>query len=114
MLDSLAKRLKQLRVQSQYTQAYVADRLNISREAYSFYENGRRQPSVEMLLILADFYGVSVDYILGRTGNSFPFHKIPEEFNQLMMMYSALSLQDQKLVLRIIKHQYELLKKRRR
>lgn len=63
----LAKRLRQLRKATGANQAEIAELLSISREAYSMYETHRRQPNNEMLRILADHYGVSVDYMLGRT-----------------------------------------------
>lgn len=63
----LAKRLRQLRKATGANQAEIAALLGISREAYSMYETSRRQPGNEMLRTLADHYGVSVDYMLGRT-----------------------------------------------
>lgn len=48
-------------------QTEIAELLNTSQTVYSRYERGYRTIPVEHLLILADFYGVSVDYLLGRT-----------------------------------------------
>jgi transcriptional regulator with XRE-family HTH domain len=48
-------------------QSQVAELLHTSQTVYSRYERGSRTIPVEHLMILADFYGVSVDYILGRT-----------------------------------------------
>lgn len=48
-------------------QTRVAELLHTSQTVYSRYERGYQTIPVEHLLILADFYGVSVDYILGRT-----------------------------------------------
>lgn len=42
---------------------------NISRIAYYRYENGDRSPTCEVLIALADFFGVSIDYLVGRTDN---------------------------------------------
>ena len=50
-------------------QSQIASILFTSQTVYSRYERGARTIPVEHLLILADFYGVSVDYILGRTNN---------------------------------------------
>ncbi|MGD6847257.1 helix-turn-helix domain-containing protein [Rossellomorea aquimaris] len=61
----LTKRLKNLRGKT--TQEEVAGRIGISRARYSHYENGRSEPDTETLNKLADFYDVSVDYLLGRT-----------------------------------------------
>jgi HTH-type transcriptional regulator, competence development regulator len=61
----LTKRLKNLRGKT--TQEDVAGRIGISRARYSHYENGRSEPDTETLNKLADYYDVSVDYLLGRT-----------------------------------------------
>lgn len=45
----------------------MAEILHISRQSYNFYENGQREPKIDMLLKMADYFGVSVDYLLGRS-----------------------------------------------
>lgn len=47
-------------------QADVAEKIGISKQAYGLYETDKRQASYETLCKLADFFGVSVDYLLGR------------------------------------------------
>ena len=64
---SVKLRLKELRKSRKITQAAVAEGVNCSAAAYSRYENGTRQPSLDMVLKLADFFGVSLDYLFGRT-----------------------------------------------
>lgn len=61
------QRLKDLRDDMDMNQTQVAELLQTSQTVYSRYERGYRTIPVEHLLILADFYKVSVDYILGRT-----------------------------------------------
>ena len=61
------ERIKALRVDKDLSQKELADILNVTRSAYSNYENGIREVPVEILSRLADFYGTSVDYIIGRT-----------------------------------------------
>ena len=61
------QRLKDLREDMDLSQARIAELLHTSQTVYSRYERGFRTIPVEHLLILADFYGVSVDYLLGRT-----------------------------------------------
>lgn len=58
--------LHQIRIKSKKTQSDVADYLGISYQAYAHYEKGRRQPSPEQLALLADYFNVNVDDILGR------------------------------------------------
>lgn len=61
------QRLRDLREDRDLNQTEVARLLFTSQTVYSRYERGYQTIPVEHLLILADFYGVSVDYILGRT-----------------------------------------------
>jgi transcriptional regulator with XRE-family HTH domain len=56
--ELLAKRLKDLRKASNYTQEYVASYLNIGRQAYSHYETGRNTPGSETLYSIATLYSI--------------------------------------------------------
>lgn len=59
--------LREIRKKKRYSQLKVAMDLSISREALSYYENGRRSPDVEMLVKLSNYFNVSIDYlILGK------------------------------------------------
>ena len=62
-------RLRQLRKSKGYTQIRVQMETVIEQALLSKYENGERIPPTETLLKLADFYRVSVDYLLCRTDN---------------------------------------------
>ena len=55
-----------LRKQKKVTQQDVADYLDISRQAYSNYETGKRSPDIEILIKLSDFFSVSIDYLVGK------------------------------------------------
>ena len=59
--------LKLLRRKKGLTQIALQMRLGIDQALLSKFENGERIPPTETLLLLADFYGVSIDYILCRT-----------------------------------------------
>ena len=56
--------LKEIRKKKGYNQLKVAMDLNISRQALSYYENGKRSPDIAMLKILSDYYDVSIDYLI--------------------------------------------------
>lgn len=56
--------LYKIRKAKGYSQLKVAMDLNISREALSYYENGKRSPDIQMLLLLSDYFNVSVDYLI--------------------------------------------------
>ena len=61
--------LKNIRKKRNLNQQKVAMDLNISREALSYYENGKRSPDVDTLLALSNYFNVSIDYLLCRTEN---------------------------------------------
>lgn len=61
------KRLKLLRLQYKLTQTELGKNLNLSQRAISSYENGLRFPDEVILNLIADYFNVSVDYLLGRT-----------------------------------------------
>lgn len=61
--------LKDIRKRKKYNQLKVALDLNISREALSHYENGKRSPDIEMLVKLSRYFDVSIDYLI--TGHEF-------------------------------------------
>ena len=60
------KKLKQIREERGLKQKKVADDLNISRSAYSSYETGAREASHDMLIKMADYFGLSVDELLSH------------------------------------------------
>ena len=61
--------LREIRKKKGYTQLKVAMDLSISREALSYYENGKRSPDLQMLLLPSQYFDVSVDYLI--TGKNF-------------------------------------------
>ena len=58
--------IKDIRIRKGLTQAEVAAAIGVSSVVYSRYETGSRQPSVDTLVQMADLFGVTVDYLLGR------------------------------------------------
>lgn len=61
--------LYEIRRKKGYSQLKIAMDLNISREAISYYENGKRCPNLEMLVQLSEYFNVSIDYLI--TGKEF-------------------------------------------
>lgn len=61
--------LREIRKAKKYSQLKVAMDLNITREALSNYENGKRNPDLEMLVKLSDYFKKSIDYLI--TGKDF-------------------------------------------
>lgn len=58
--------LKKLREQEGKTQAEIAKNVNITQRAYAFYEKGDREPSIDTLIKLADYFKVPIDVLVGR------------------------------------------------
>ena len=63
------QRIRDLREDRDLRQRQLADILNCSQQVYSNYELGQRDIPTDILIRLADFYGVSIDYLLGQTNN---------------------------------------------
>ena len=61
------QRLRDLREDNDLKQSDIASLLRTTQPQYSRYENGDREIPIRHLITLADFYQVSIDYILGRT-----------------------------------------------
>lgn len=61
------RRLKDLRIDNDLYQKQIADYLKITRQQYGLYEIGKRDIPIDLLCKLADFYKVSIDYLLERT-----------------------------------------------
>ncbi len=66
MKNNLHNVLKKLRKEKDVTQTEVAEALNISQRTYSNYETGSREPSLDTLIEMADYYNISLDILLGR------------------------------------------------
>ena len=62
-----SEHLKELRQEKQMTLKQVSSELNMPLMTYANYEEGKRQPSLETLKLICDFYDVSSDYLIGRT-----------------------------------------------
>ncbi len=60
-------RIRDLREDADLTQQQLGDAINVPQRTYAYYESGQRMIPPHVLCALADYYGVSVDYILGRT-----------------------------------------------
>jgi transcriptional regulator with XRE-family HTH domain len=60
-------RLKELRMNKKFSRKEVAEQLGIKQRTYTSYENNEREPNSETLIAMASFFGVSIDYLIGRT-----------------------------------------------
>lgn len=65
-----AKRIKYLRQTKEINQVQLSEKLGVAKQSVSNWENDNIMPSVEMLERIADFFGVTTDYLLGRDGKT--------------------------------------------
>ena len=75
LVMNMKLRIRDMREDKDLTQREVSDYLLCDQSLYSKYERGERPLPLELVDRLADFYGVSVDYLLGRTEVKKPYPK---------------------------------------
>ena len=63
----LYENIRNLREDNDLTQTEIANVLHISQHAYSHYENGTREMPISILIAIARYYDVSIDYLVGET-----------------------------------------------
>ncbi|MEL7568036.1 MAG: helix-turn-helix transcriptional regulator [Dehalobacterium sp.] len=74
------EKLKQLRAKHNLTQQDIAKLLKVSPSTVGMYEQGRRNPDTETIKFLADYFGVTTDYLLSRTNKIKSNIQIPEDY----------------------------------
>lgn len=78
MMDVLPRRLKKCRENTGLPQIKVAIYCDITERTYQNYELGLREPKVSILMRIARFYGVSIDYLVGLTDDPSPYPRASE------------------------------------
>lgn len=89
------EKLKELRLSLGKSGEEMSKILNISNPAYYKYENGKAEPSIENLIKLADFYNVSLDYLVNRPFNNSVYLNDVER--SMLEMFREMSKDNQKL-----------------
>lgn len=101
-------RLKELRIQNNYTQEELSQKLGITQYTYSNYEIGKTEPKIEIIKKIADFYNIDTDYLIERKNPNDLGH-ITKEQVDLFKMIKQLSLPNfyvvQGYVLRLLQEQ---------
>ncbi len=65
-MDSIAENIKYLRAEKNLSQAALAKAIGVSQKAVDYWERGVNEPKASYIVLLADFFGVSADFLLGR------------------------------------------------
>lgn len=68
-MSIFGERLKKLREEKNLNQTELAALFGLTQNAFSAYERGLREPNIEKMTQIADFFGVSLDYLFGRTND---------------------------------------------
>lgn len=66
MKSNLHNVLKELRKEKHQTQTEIAEILHVSQKTYCNYEKGKREPNIETLIDMANYFRVSIDFLVGR------------------------------------------------
>ena len=90
----MKNRLRELRLEKGESQEEVAKLLSLSRTSYCKYETGTYEPAIESLLILANHYRVTVDYLVGRTDTPFGSEDYSADEIELIANYRKSDKQD--------------------
>lgn len=123
-MPSIGERLAELRRQKGLSQAELARLLNLGQSTIAMYEKNRRAPDYHQLVRLADFFGVSVDYLLGREEEDKKEILLPDEkildaasdpvFSRLLAQIPDLSEDEKRSLAEHWEWALEFVKKRRR
>lgn len=68
-MSKFSDRLKELKSANNTTQKNIAESIGISLRGYQYYETDTKEPTMTKLIALADYFNVSIDYLVGRTDN---------------------------------------------
>ena len=64
-MSNFSDRIKQLKIQKRVLQKDIANNIGVSLRAYQYYETDQREPTMSVLIALADYFDVSLDYLCG-------------------------------------------------
>jgi transcriptional regulator with XRE-family HTH domain len=88
IIKMLSKNLKSLRKINGWTQAIAAEKLKVKLPTYQSYEDGRAEPDIERLILIADTYKITVDQLIRKDLTSFVQERIDsKEIERLIKKY---------------------------
>lgn len=106
----MLKNLKTLRMQSGISQKQLADVIGVSQQSINKYENHSVEPDIDTLIALADFFGVSVDYLVGHSRFSEPVSQVNLTANEFALIkdFKRLSPRQKESIQLIIKNYLDI------
>lgn len=94
---TLGEKLRFLRDSRNYTQQQLSGYLHLERAAYANYENGRRSPSYQHIVVIADFFGVRTDYLIRDDFAGNPYRR-PGIADQIVRDFCLLDPDRQRII----------------
>lgn len=89
------EKLKELRIKNKKNQAQIAQSLDIPRTTYRNYESGRSEMGYDLLCKTADYYGITIDELLGRTSEPGIFDNARIEQPEILQLYERMTPEEQ-------------------
>ncbi|MEH6941485.1 helix-turn-helix domain-containing protein [Bacillus sp. JJ722] len=102
MIAITSSRIKALREARKLTMQELADKVGISKSMISYYENGKKTPSVKTINIIASVLNVSVDYLLGKTDSFDGNENTSNDIKLLIEKYERLDPSKKEAILKIL------------
>lgn len=98
----LAKRLRELREENEYTQKDIADKIGLTKSAYGYYERGKSVPDAQTLVQLSKIFDVTTDYLLGLSDDKKPIEDLTEKQKQALRLADQLSDEEFDNIIRLV------------
>lgn len=96
----MLKNLRKLRMQRGISQQQLADVIGVSQQSINKYENHSVEPDIDTMSAMADFFNVSIDYLVGRTESDFSIkqYDITESEIKLITDYRRVGAKEKELI----------------
>lgn len=101
--DTFKVRLTLLRKEKKCTQTELAERMGVNKATINKYEKGTASPSYEMLWKLAEFFDVSVDYLIGRNNSFNGDPELNKEITEIIRLFDSMSNEDKEKTIKMIR-----------
>ena len=95
-MKKFGENLRTLRERHDMTQEALGKLLNVTQSTIAYYESGKKQPTLETLIIIADYFEVSTDYLLDRTNFVSTASEISKTDSELLNKINKLSDENRK------------------
>ena len=97
--------LKKLRTEFKISQQQLADAIGVSQQSVNKYENQDVEPDISVLIKIADYFSVSVDYLIGRIpSHDFIVSSLTKDEKQILSKYKTLSKKEKEIIKLLIEN----------